>query len=128
MKKMLPLIVLLLALFFCACEAKPSTNASKKALAVATQAVQALDGYLDGELSGKECSDKLDGLNGQMAYVHDFSAPMSDDERADWNICFNITMANHEVIMDWYDGNPDTFQKVIDYRNELATIIGEKPR
>ena len=128
MKKMIVVLLLISSVLLCSCVAKVESKASSKALSVAKQAIQVLDGYLDGTTNNKECINKLKELNDQLDYVHGNKSQMSDEETADWQISARITAANHKVLMDGTNGNAATYQEVIDARNELAKIIGEKSR
>lgn len=127
MKKILVLIMAVV-LLLTACSGAKAT-ASAKAVSAGKQTVEALDAYLDGSMSGKDANEKLSDLGQQLDYTNDYSGKkMSDQERADWTIRMDITLVNHEVIMDNYKGNPETFDKIVEYRNEIAELVGVSKR
>lgn len=53
------------------------TKASDKAVSVAKKAVEVVDDYLDGKITYKSASEKIDDLYNEMAYVDDLA---QDDE------------------------------------------------
>lgn len=113
---------------FCACSQQSKTNASKKGISIAAQAVDVLDGYLDGSVKYKSASDQLDELYHKMDYVSEYRSPMSDEERADWLIHQKIIHASHQMTMDNYKGSAETYDSVIEARNEIAVLAGKKER
>ena len=127
MKKMLVLI-LAVVLLLTACSGTKVT-ASAKAVSVGKQTVETLDAYLDGSMPGNDANEKLSDLGQQLDYAYDYSRKrMSDQERADWTIRIDITLVNHEVIMDNYKGDPERFDKIVEYRNEIAELVGVSKR
>ena len=127
MKKILVLILAIVLLLTACSETK--VVASAKAVSVGKQTVETLDAYLDGSMSGKDANEKLSDLGQQLDYTHDYSGKkLSDQERADWTIRMDITLVNHEVIMDNYKGDPERFDKIVEYRNEIAELVGGSKR
>lgn len=127
MKKTLVLI-LAVVLLLTACSGG-KVAASAKAVSVGKQAVETIDAYLDGSLSGKDANEKLSDLGRQLEYTGEYAGKkMSDQESADWFIKVDIDLANHEIIMDAYKGSPETFDKIAEKRNEIAERVGVSKR
>lgn len=113
---------------FCACSQQSKTNASQKGISIAAQAVAVLDGYLDGSVNYESASDQLDELYHKMDYTSEYHAPMSDEETADWLIHQQIIHASHQMTMDNYKGSAETYDSVIEARNEIAVLAGKNER
>ena len=128
MKRLFFAIAIISSIVFCACSQQSKTNASKKGISIAAQAVDVLDGYLDGSVKYESASDQLDELYHKMDYASEYHAPMSDEEMADWLIHQQIIHASHQMTMDNYKGSAETYDSVIEARNEIAVLAGKNER
>lgn len=127
MKKTLVLI-LAVVLLLSACSGTKVT-ASAKAVSVGKQAVEALDAYLDGSISGKDVNEKLSDLAKQLEYTSEYAGTnMTDQQRDDWYVKSDLVSANHAIIVDGYRGSPEAFDQIIEMRNAIAKIVGVPAR
>lgn len=123
MKKILVLI-LAIVLLLTACSGTKVT-ASAKAVSLAKQAVEALDGYLDGSMSYNEAHDVVDEASRKMEYTSNYTGTdMTDEQRADWYIHMNLVHAASALTFDNYEGTPERFNDVVDARNKIAEYAG----
>lgn len=123
MKKILVLI-LAVVLLLTACSGTKVT-ASAKAVSLAKQAVEALDGYLDGSMSYNEAHDVVDEASRKMEYTSNYTGTdMTDEQRADWYIHMNLVHAASALTFDNYEGTPERFNDVVDARNKIAEYAG----
>lgn len=123
MKKILVLI-LAIVLLLTACSGTKVT-ASAKAVSLAKQAVEALDGYLDGYMSYNEAHDVVDEASRKMEYTSNYTGTdMTDEQRADWYIHMNLVHAASALTFDNYEGTPERFNDVVDARNKIAEYAG----
>ena len=123
MKKTLVLI-LAVVLLLSACSGTKVT-ASAKAVSLAKQAVEALDGYLDGSMSYNEAHDVVDEASRKMEYTSNYTGTdMTDEQRADWYIHMNLVHAASALTFDNYEGTPERFNDVVDARNKIAEYAG----
>lgn len=121
-------LLLILAVLLCACS-QANVTASAKAVSVGKQAVEAIDAYLDGSATSKETGDKLSELARQLSYTSDYAGTnMTDQQRSDWYIKTDIDLAGHDIIMDNYNGTPETYDEIVKQRNEIAELVGVDKR
>lgn len=122
MKKILPFwlaAIMVLALTGCG-----GIDASNKAVSIGKQALTAVDEYLDGESEYFNVKDRLDECYDELEYADDLPI----DEKADWYIRVDILNMSAYLNSDHYDGNAETYDKLIESRNSLAEDLGEKTR
>lgn len=108
-----------------------SIDASDKAVSIAKQAIEVVDQYLDGGVDGSEASDKLDELKEEMEYVDDMPTGTSEEKRrhtADSSIATDIFILSTDIVLDKHNADADSYDKLVDKRNELAEEIGESKR
>ena len=123
MKKILVLI-LAVVLLLTACSGTKVT-ASAKAVSLAKQAVEAIDGYLDGDTSYKEAHAAVEEASRKMEYTSNYTGTdMTDEQRADWYIHMNLVHAASALTFDNYEGTPERFNDVVDARNKIAEYAG----
>ncbi|MCD8328836.1 MAG: hypothetical protein LUC25_07070 [Ruminococcus sp.] len=131
MKKFLvPIVCILSLLFFTACS-ENETNASEKAISIATRAVNVADQYLDGTLDGETAYDLIDGYYDDMSYV-DSMSQNTDEERkqhtADFCIQIDVSSLASDVLGDRIYGDSESYNNVIESRNNLAEDAGLEKR
>ncbi|MCD8206887.1 MAG: hypothetical protein LUD72_03010 [Bacteroidales bacterium] len=115
----------------CACGSTESASATAKGISVAQQAIDAIDGYLDGKTSGDSARDKLDELTDEMDYVDDLPRDTAQEEEhyaADWSIRLDLTGAVSQILLDQYNGDNESFDKIVDVRNDIAEAAGLETR
>lgn len=102
-------------------------KASDKAISVGKQAIVTVDDYLDGNITYDEADNKLSELYDDMSYVSDMD---EDDEHKayDSSIEVDLLTISHNVTMDHFQGSNETYDDIMESRNELAEKIGEKDR
>lgn len=123
MKKILVLI-LAVALLLTACSGAKAT-ASAKAVSLAKQAVEAMDGYLNGSMSYAEAHDTVEEVAGKMEYTSSYKAPdWTEEQRTDWLIHSELISVAHDLIMDNYQGTPERYNEIAESRNKIAEYIG----
>ncbi len=118
-------------LLACACGSTKSTSATAKGVSVAQQAIDAIDGYLDGKTSSDSARDKLDELKDEMDYVDDLPRDTVQEEQqyaADWSIKLDLTTAGSRILLDSYDGDNESFDEVVNVRNLIAEAAGLEKR
>lgn len=103
------------------------TKASDKAVSIAKSAISVTDDYLDGKISSSEAGRKLDILEVQMDYVDDMDHN-DKHKAADLGISVDILLISSSIIDDGYYGTSDTYNKVVEKRNDLAKEAGLKKR
>ena len=113
--------VFLLLIGLCACGAK--TQASAKAVSVAKQAVEIADNYLDGKIKYEKATEQLDDLD--MSYAYE---DKSASHTADVVISSDLTILKHNILMDKIDKTSESYNKVLEARNEIAKDAGLKTR
>ena len=123
MKKTLVLI-LAVVLLLTACSGSKVT-ASAKAVSLAKQAVEAIDGYLDGATSYKEAHAAVEEAVKKMEYTSSYKAPdWTEEQRTDWFIHSELVSVAHDLIMDDYEGTPERFNEIVESRNKIAEYAG----
>jgi len=128
MKRSFSIILAALIVILSACSS-PKIEASQKAISVGTRAVNLLDDYLDGAAEYKEVSEGLAELEEQMEYASGYAEKgKTPEEQADFRIYLKLPSASWSVFKDSYDGNAETYDAVINSRNEIAKLIGMKER
>ena len=100
---------------------------SDKAISVAKQAIKVTDDYLDGNISASSANNKLGTLRDDMSYVDDL--PHGDKHKAsDFSIDVSILCISSSILGDNINGNNETYDKIVEERNELAKKAGAKKR
>lgn len=132
MKKVLTILGVACIIFsLCACSSSApttSSKASKKAVSIGKQAVELIDQYLDGEGEYRAIVDKLDELHHKLEYVYDYTYPYTDEQRADSDIHRYILFATTHITSDHLGGTPENYEKIIEERNIIASLIAEGSR
>lgn len=105
-------------LVICGCGG--GSELSSKAQAVAKQAVEVADGYLDGELDYDAASEVLDELDEEMEYVYGNEDPNMDD----MGVSSDISLLSHAILMDDLDETSESYDEVVDKRNDIANAAG----
>lgn len=123
-KAMLAALIALILITSCRTEER---TASAKALSTGGQALEAIDGYLDGRLSYDNTKSKLDDASKDMAYVSDQS---QEDEHfiKDFTIQSDLTTLAISLIHDNFANDSDSYDDLLEKRNKLAEDLGEKTR
>lgn len=108
---------------------KSNTNSvasrmSNKAASISESAISAVDAYLDHSASGDETGRKLSDLKAEMDDYLDSDSSHS----ADIVISSRLLSLELAVSSDSYNNTSDSYDKVIDSRNELAEAAGLKKR
>lgn len=100
---------------------------SEKAASVGKQALEAVDAYLDGDMSYDETKEKLNDLSDELDYVSD--QDVSEEHHADDSIIRSrITGISISLIDDDYNSDSESYKKLLEKRNELSEDLGEKKR
>ena len=102
-------------------------TASEKAKNIGKQGIEAVDAYLDGNATYKATSEKLDSLYSQLSYVNDMD---QDDKNffPDFEIQTDFLLMKSALGIDGYRGNAESYDNLIESRNNLAGHIGAKKR
>ena len=125
MKRICCILLCVVLLLFSGCG--NSTKASDKAVAVAESAIEVADNYLDNIYSYSEAYDKLSELKNQMAYVDEYD-PEDEQKAADFFINTSLIILSSSILLDAYDSTHESYDKIIEYRNDLAKKAGLKER
>jgi len=121
-------LLLILAVLLCGCS-QAKVTASAKAVSLAKQAVEAIDGYLDGTMSYKDAHDAVEEVTRKMEYASNYKAPdWTEEQKTDWFIHSALVSAGHDLIMDNYEGTPETYDEIVKQRNEIAELVGVDKR
>ncbi len=119
------LLFLVISLLLAGCGG--GSKASAKAVSVAKSAVEVADDYLDGRLSYSQADAKLDQLKEEMAYVDDLK--QGDENKAsDFSISVSITLLSTDIFHDSVNKTSESYNKVIETRNDLAKAAGLSKR
>ena len=117
-------LLLILAVLLCGCS-QAKVTASAKAVSIGKQAVEALDGYLDGTMSYKDAHDAVDEAARKMEYASNYKAPdWTEEQKTDWFIHSALVSAGHDLIMDNYEGTPERYNDIVETRNKIAEYVG----
>lgn len=119
------LAISLSTLMLCSCGSK--VYASSKAISVAEQAIEITDQYLDGDVDYDEISDKLDELHDEMDYVSDMPTDTSDEVKqhsADASISSDLVILSSKVLSDHFNGTNETYDAIVEKRNDIAETAG----
>ena len=100
---------------------------SSKALSVAKQAIQVADDYLDGKITGNKAKAEFDGFNESMKYVDDLSRT-DKNRQEDYNIQHGIFILSTSISTDDYKKTSESYDHVMESRNNLAKDAGLKNR
>lgn len=117
----------LAALMITACGGS-KTKVSNKAQSVGKSAIEVVDQYLDGDLDYDDVSDQLDELSEELDYTSEDSDKDKDTHFGDSSVQSDIVLLGSEIFQDHFEGTSDTYDDIVDKRNELAETIGEKKR
>jgi len=119
------LIILLFVLSLTACSS--DTKASEKAISVAKSAIEVADNYLDNKISKDEADSQLSSLKSDMSYVDDME--QNDEHKAtDFSISSSITMLSTNIFHDSLDSTNETYDKILETRNDIAEKAGLEKR
>ena len=121
MKKVIMPFLCLSLILFAACST--GIDASDKAVSVAKNAIEVVDAYLDGEMTYSETSDQLDTLKSEMDYVDEME-PGAEHKAEDFSIGAKILMLSTKVTSNSIYGDSESYEEVVDARNELAEDVG----
>ena len=128
MKKLFTILCLAAALL-CGCSSKPG-DVTEETYRTGKNALEAIDQYLDGEITAEEAHDKL-GLYYDILDEHsDTLDETGDDYKLSLNcssVQTNCMSASYAItkIDAWVSGETES---LIDSRNDIAEIIGEPER
>lgn len=121
-----PLVACASAVILASCGSS-STNASDKAVSIAQQAIDITDDYLDGNASYDYVIDTIEELRDEMDYVDDMPEDTAEEVRqhtADYSIRSALTILKSDITDDHYDGDNETYDDIVDKRNEIAEKAG----
>lgn len=116
-------VMVLMALSGC----KKEKTASEKAISVGKKVIETVDGYLDKKLDYDQARQKIKELEDEMEYLDERD---HDDKyySSDLLVSSSITMVQSKILSDKMDSSSDSYDKLVESRNELAKKIGEKKR
>ena len=100
--------------------------ASAKAISVGTQAIDLADEYLDGA-DYYTVKAKLEDLEDEMDYVDDMPTDTTEEKRvhtADRSIQLSIFLISTDITLDYCSDDNETYDSIIESRNELAKDLG----
>lgn len=103
------------------------SKASDKAVSVGKRAIEVVDEYLDGQVSYSAADIQLDELKEQMSYVDDLEHG-AKNKATDFSISTSITLISSDMFQDSYKSTSETYDKLLQSRNELANKVGVKKR
>lgn len=123
--KRIIVLVLAVALLLTACSAKSKTKwpMSKQHEKYGRKALEIADQYLDYDLTAEEAYKKIDALcdsEGTLPEPKD-----SDEKFGDDIVKISVSNLRYEIRSAYYDKEADG---VLDQRNDLAELLGEKSR
>lgn len=126
MKKLFTILCLAAALL-CGCSSKPG-GVTEETYRTGKNALEAIDQYLDGEITAEEAHDKLD-----LYYdiLDEHGDTISSDDREPSRNCSYIKsdcMSASYAIVVINSGRAGEMESLMDSRNDIAEIIGEPER
>ncbi len=124
------LLALAIILSLSACGGS-KTDASSKAVSVAQRAIDIADRYLDGELKYREASSQINDLDEEMKYASslpDGTAEEIKRKTADSMIMYDISALGMKITLDGIEKTSESYDKVLETRNEIAERAGLKKR
>ena len=103
------------------------TNISEQHRLYALKAIEIADGYLDYELSAVEAYYQIESLVSREEELPDseFGDPTHSK---DSSVEFYTSFLRWEISDAKYDASSEIYNKIVEYRNEIAELIGEKKR
>lgn len=102
-------------------------NVSDQHYRYALKAIEIADGYLDYELSAVEAYYQIESLVSREEELPDseFGDPTHSK---DSSVEFYTSFLRWEISDAKYDASSEIYNKIVEYRNEIAELIGEKKR
>lgn len=99
------------------------TDASAKAVSIAKKAIEVTDSYLDREISSDSASRTLSDLIDEMEYTST-TDPTDEHHSADYSIETDLVILHSSIVKDSIDKSAESYDSVIESRNELAESAG----
>ena len=127
MKKHVALLLMVFCIFTLFGCGKDSTDyGSEKGQACAKQAIEAITSYCDGVFTYERAKNTLDKLYADM----DYASETSDEDKnpnhlADYSIQFAIFQAGHDLLIDDYDNDANSYGELQKDIDELQKYISE---
>ena len=128
MKKLFAILCLATALL-CGCSSTPE-GVTEETYRTGKNALEAIDQYLDGEITADEAHDKLD-----MYYeILDEHSDSLDETEGDFKLSANCSSVQRDCMTASYSitkinsGISGGTESLLDSRNNIAEIIGEPER
>ena len=88
----------------------------------ALEAIGIVDKYLDGEISASDASDLMDAL------VERGEKLPEPDSLETWDVEFEVLFLSTDLSSLTYSPTDETHDEIVERRNKLAELIGEKTR
>ena len=98
----------------------------------ALKAIEYVDQYLDYDVSVYEAYNLLDNLRNQSSLPETEFGDVT--HRKNYNVEFSVTMITHTLLSMHSDAvlnisdSTDRYDEILEHRNELAEVVGEKKR
>ena len=118
------MIICIFVLFGCG---QNSTDyGSQKGQSCAKQAIEAITSYCNGTFTYERTKNTLDKLYEDMDYVSESSdEDKNPNHLADFGIQVSILQAGHDLLMDNYDNDANSYQELQNDIDELQKYIDE---
>ena len=98
-------------------------NISDEAMSIGEKVIEITDEYLDKDIAGDDAKDQIDTLYDELDEYVD-SEDGSDTETADGTICTYIMCISTSMLLDYYDNTEETYDNLLEDRNNLAKKLG----
>ena len=131
MKKYLKTIcsVLLVTFILAICVGCNNTGASDKAVSIGKKVIEITDSYLDMDISASSAEAQVEELYDTLdEYLEDQDLSSSDTYTKDSLIKTYILCVELDISRDGYYNTEETYDELIEERNELAAAVGAKKR
>lgn len=125
MKRWVFVIGIFLALISASSCGTENRTASAKAISIGEQVLETVDGYLDGTISYDRSKEKINSLLTDMNYLDDQTTE-NDHCIADKSIRTSISSISTSLTYDNFKNDSDSYDRLLEHRNNLAEKIGEK--
>lgn len=100
-------------------------SVSGKAKSVGKSVIEITDQYLDNDLGSQDALDQIDDLD--LSFIDEEDAG-GKTAQGDNKVKLSIASISHDIMLDANGSTTDTFDSIVNDRNDLADLVGESKR
>lgn len=100
-------------------------SVSGKAKSVGKSVIGITDQYLDNDLGSQDALDQIDDLD--LSFIDEEDAG-GKTAQGDNKVKLSIASISHDIMLDANGSTTDTFDSIVNDRNDLADLVGESKR